>query len=155
MLQLPTQVYMAFLFSILDILLNVQHCWYVYWVAPKRKRQALEQQNASNAALSDSSTEQQPAGPADSTHAKKQPNLLSESQQQSPESVKHVQLIQRQADEPVQPSEEHSTSQQQPHAFPQADATTSSNPMDGPPAVHHLRAVSAGQLVAHLLGSIP
>ena len=32
LLQLPTQVYMACLFAILDILLNFQHCWYVYWL---------------------------------------------------------------------------------------------------------------------------
>ncbi|KAL3134873.1 hypothetical protein ABBQ32_007839 [Trebouxia sp. C0010 RCD-2024] len=40
---LPTQVYMAVLFAVLDILLNFQHCWYCYWIIPRRqKRQAAQ-----------------------------------------------------------------------------------------------------------------
>ena len=37
---------MACLFAILDILLNVQHCWYVYWVVPRRTKREQEQQTA-------------------------------------------------------------------------------------------------------------
>lgn len=37
---------MACLFAILDIILNVQHCWYVYWVVPRRTKREQEQQTA-------------------------------------------------------------------------------------------------------------
>ncbi|KAA6418086.1 MAG: hypothetical protein FRX49_11927 [Trebouxia sp. A1-2] len=51
---------MACLFAILDILLNVQHCWYVYWVVPRRKKREQEQQTATAmAATHDPASEQQ------------------------------------------------------------------------------------------------
>ncbi|KAL3146889.1 hypothetical protein ABBQ38_014861 [Trebouxia sp. C0009 RCD-2024] len=40
---LPTQVYMAVLFAVLDILLNFQHCWYCYWIVPRRKKRQAAQ----------------------------------------------------------------------------------------------------------------
>lgn len=46
MLQLPTQVYMAVLFAVLDLLLNFQHSWYCYWIIPRRKKRQLAQQNS-------------------------------------------------------------------------------------------------------------
>ncbi len=51
---------MACLFAILDILLNVQHCWYVYWVVPRRTKREQEQQTATAVAQThDPASEQQ------------------------------------------------------------------------------------------------
>lgn len=43
LVQLPTQVYMAVLFAVLDILLNFQHCWYCYWIIPRRQKRTAAQ----------------------------------------------------------------------------------------------------------------
>lgn len=50
LLQLPTQVYMAVLFAVLDLLLNFQHCWYCYWIIPRRKKRQLAQGTAASTA---------------------------------------------------------------------------------------------------------
>ena len=46
LLQLPTQIYMAVLYAVQDLLLNFQHCWYNYVLKPRqqRKQQQLEAQ---------------------------------------------------------------------------------------------------------------
>ena len=59
LLQLPTQVYMACLFAILDILLNVQHCWYLYWLVPRRTKREQEQQTATAVAETPDPTSEQ------------------------------------------------------------------------------------------------
>ena len=46
LLQLPTQVYMAVLFAVFDLVLNFQHCWYCYWLIPRRKRRQQAQRAA-------------------------------------------------------------------------------------------------------------
>lgn len=50
-LQLPTQIYMAVLYAVLDLLLNFQHCFYNFWRKPRQKREQQEQQANRTAAI--------------------------------------------------------------------------------------------------------
>lgn len=121
LLQLPTQVYMACLFAILDILLNVQHCWYVYWVVPRRTKREQKQQTATAVAEThDSASEQQPT-------------------QQPP------------VDPLVKPVTNASSINTGMHVTPDAansnDIELISDPTAKIPAAHQLRALSAGMFV--------
>lgn len=111
---------MACLFAILDILLNIQHCWYDYWVVPRRKKRELEQQNGTAVAqISDSPTKQQlPEQSAD--------NLL----------VKPVQ------------SPSSANMQETSKIAKSKDIEQGSDPTVKTPAAHQLRALSAGLLSA-------
>ena len=121
LLQLPTQVYMACLFAILDILLNVQHCWYVYWVVPRRTKREQERRTATAVAEThDSASEQQPT-------------------QQPP------------VDPLVKPVTNASSVNTGMHVTPDAanskDIELISDPTAKIPAAHQLRALSAGMFV--------
>lgn len=118
---LPTQVYMACLFAILDILLNVQHCWYVYWVVPRRTKREQKQQTATAVAEThDSASEQQPT-------------------QQPP------------VDPLVKPVTNASSINTGMHVTPDAansnDIELISDPTAKIPAAHQLRALSAGLML--------
>ena len=113
---------MACLFAILDILLNVQHCWYVYWVVPRRKKQELEQQNAPAVA---------------------KPCEIANDQQLTQQSLPEP-LDKSQAD--VTPNEE---DMQRTSDAAQSEGTAMiDNPMTRIPTAHHLRALSAGRLIS-------
>ena len=122
MLQLPTQVYMACLFAILDILLNVQHCWYVYWVVPRRKKRELEQRAAPAVA--------KPCETANDQQL---------TQQSLPEPLVKPQAV-------VTPDEE--DMQRTSDAVQSEGTAMTDNPVTRIPAAHHLRALSAGRLIS-------
>lgn len=121
MLQLPTQVYMACLFAILDILLNVQHCWCVYWVVPRRTKREQEQQTATAVA--------EPHDPASEQQLTQKPP---------------VDLL-------VKPLTEVSPVNTGMHMTPDAASNKDIEQMSDPtvkiPAAHQLRALSAGIFV--------
>ena len=113
---------MACLFAILDILLNVQHCWYVYWVVPRRKKRELEQQSVPAVAKPSEITNDQ--------------QLM---QQSSPEP-----LVKPQAD--LTPDME--DMQRASDAAQTKGTDMNDDPMTRIPAAHHLRALSAGRLIS-------
>ena len=121
LLQLPTQVYMACLFAILDILLNVQHCWYVYWVVPRRTKREQEQQTATAAA--------EPHDPASEQQLTQQPPV----------------------DPLVKAVTNASSVNTGMHVTPDTASTKDSELISDPtakiPAAHQLRALSAGIFV--------
>ncbi|DBB18691.1 TPA: hypothetical protein ACH3X3_000299 [Trebouxia sp. C0006] len=118
---LPTQVYMACLFAILDILLNVQHCWYVYWVVPRRTKREQEQQTATAAA--------EPHDPASEQQLTQQPPV----------------------DPLVKAVTNASSVNTGMHVTPDAASTKDieliSDPTAKIPAAHQLRALSAGLML--------
>ena len=81
LVQLPTQVYMACLFAMLDLLLNFQHCLYTRWLVP---RQLARQQEETASAVADTeepfSELQLTAQPASDAHPAVRP-LTPRSQQ--------------------------------------------------------------------------
>ncbi|DBA73323.1 TPA: PQ loop repeat-containing protein 2 [Trebouxia sp. C0004] len=111
---------MACLFAILDILLNVQHCWYVYWVVPRRAKQEQEQQTATAVA--------EPHDPA--------ARLLT---QQPPVDL----LLKPVTDAPPVNTGMHVT----PDAASSKDIELMSVPTAKIPAAHQLRALSAGLML--------
>ena len=58
LLQLPTQVYMACLFAMLELLLNFQHCLYTRWLVPRQQARQQRQETAAGLAESDKSSNQ-------------------------------------------------------------------------------------------------
>lgn len=113
---------MACLFAILDILLNVQHCWYVYWVVPRRKKRELEQQ---------------------SVPAVAKPCEISNDQQPT-QQVSSELLVKPQADLTPDTEDMQRTSD----AAQTKGTEMNDDPMTRIPAAHHLRALSAGRPIS-------
>lgn len=139
---LPTQVYMAFLFSILDILLNVQHCWYNYYILPKRKRRALDHQ-----ALA-ADAQQQPSAQAatlkdDGTTPVVDNQAAEQQLQRTDDAQKQIQLAQLGTDQAVYDG----AIQAQPDGQRATNPQKSQDLLEGIPAAHHLRALSAGLML--------
>ena len=130
---------MAFLFSILDILLNVQHCWYNYYILPKRKRRALEHQALAAGA------QQQPSAQAaklkdDSTIPAVDNQAAAQDLQRTEDAHKQIQLAQLGTDQAVCDG----AMQAQPDGQRAVNPQKSQDLLEGIPAAHHLRALSAG-----------
>ncbi len=112
---------MACLFAILDIILNVQHCWYVYWVVPRRTKREQEQQTAT--------AEAQTHDPASDQQLTQQPPF----------------------DPSVKPATNASSVNTGMYVTPDAasnkDIELMTDPTSKIPAAHQLRALSAGILL--------
>ena len=147
LLQLPTQVYMAVLYAVLDLLLNFQHCFYNFWLKPRRKRKQQHQEVIRAAAFAQ---EQQPDSTKSvSEHEKEQPETLnSEAATTGSDQLQHsalsdCALLRASGDKA---SGKASTSALTDSAGQTGNASESalSNFSVSSPAAHHLRALSAG-----------
>ena len=147
LLQLPTQIYMAVLYAVLDLLLNFQHCFYNFWLKPRRKRKQQQQEATRAAAFAQE--QQSDSTKSSSQDVKERPHTLnSEAATSGSDQLQHsalsdCALLQAGGDTAGGKASNEGLTDSAGQTGNAAESALSSFSVSSP-AAHHLRALSAG-----------